>query len=262
MMRRTALVISLLLAMLACLPGFVTATQIEVRGAVNAPGVRQLHDHARLSDAALAAGVQIDAYMLGAAWFRPALLVEQQRLRAGLLFDIESLHLNALKEDRSELIELSASLGSWLQTLPATGRQVALLDPRAIEVTPAANRPVADGDVLYYPRRPTSIRVVGAVKQSCELPLVALQDARLYLEACPASRLADPDRVFIVQPDGRVFEQGIGLWNRSHPMPLAPGAVVFVPLNESSVRGVAPDLNAELAAFLATQPPARSDEHP
>lgn len=262
MIRRATPAISLLLGVLACLPGFAMATQVEVKGAVNAPGLRQLSQHARLSDAALAAGVQMDAYRLGAAWLRPALLIGQQRLRAGLLFDIESVHLSALKEGQSELAELSASLGAWLQTLPATGRQAALLDPRAVEVTPAANRPVAEGDVLYYPRRPTSIRVVGAVKQSCELPLVALRDARLYLEACPASRLADPDRIFVVQPDGRVFEQGIGLWNRSHPMPLAPGAVVFVPLNESSVRGVAPDLNAELAAFLATQPPAQSDEHP
>lgn len=261
-MRRTLLITVLLSATLLGLPRFAIATQIEVRGAVSAPGVRQLAAHARLSDAALAASVQMDAYMLGAAWLRPSLLGEQQRLRAGVLFDLQSVNRNALKDDRSDLAKLSASLVSWLQTLPATGRQVALLDPRAVEVTPAANRPVADGDVLYYPRRPTSIRVVGAVKQPCELPLAALQDARLYLESCPASHLADPDRIFVVQPDGRVFEQGIALWNRSPPMPLAPGAVIFVPLSASSVRSVAPDLNAELAAFLATQPPAQSEEHP
>ncbi len=260
-MRRRALTTALSLFALSCLADFAMATQVEVRGAVSSPGARQLPARARLSDAALAAGVQMDAYTMGAAWLRPSLLVEQQRLRAGLLFDVESVNRNALKNDRSDLAELSASLGSWLQTLPATGRQVALLDPRAVEVTPTANRPVADGDVLYYPRRSTFIRVVGAVKQPCELPLVALQDARLYLESCPASRLADADRVFVVQPDGRVFEQGVGLWNRSQPMPLAPGAVILVPLNESSLRDVAPDLNAELAAFLATQPPAQSEEH-
>lgn len=261
-MRRIALITLALLAAPLCLPGFAAATQVEVRGAVSAPGIRKLPARARLSDAALAAGAQMDAYMLGAAWLRPSLLPEQQRLRAGVLFDLQSVQHNALKEDRSDLAELSASLVSWLQTLPVTGRQVALLDPRAVEVTPAANRPIADGDALYYPRRPTSIRVVGAVKHSCELSLAALQDARLYLESCPASRLADPDRIFVVQPDGRVFEQGIALWNRSPPMPLAPGAVIFVPLSASSVRSVAPDLNAELAAFLATQPPAQSEEHP
>ena len=259
-MRRTATT-TLLLAALAWLPCSAGATDVTVKGAVGAPGARQLPQHARLSDAALAAGTRADAYMLGAAWLRPSLLVEQQRLKAGLLFDLDTVRRQAIRQDRVELAELSASLGAWLQTLPATGRQVALLDGRAVEVNPAENRPVADGDTLYYPQRPATIRVVGAVSQPCELPLVALQDARQYLKACPRSHGAEADWIFVVQPDGRVFEQGVGLWNPSKPLPLAAGAVIYVPLSESKVGGIAPNLNRELAAFLATQPLAEPEMH-
>lgn len=252
--------VALSLAVLQCFSSSVVATQVDIKGAVSTPGQMRLPPHARLSDAALAAGVRPDAYMLGAAWLRPTLLAEQQRLKAGLLFDLDSLRRHALKQDRKELAELSASLGAWLQTLPAQGRQMALLDPRAVEVNPTANRLVADGDILYFPQRPATIHIVGAVDHACELPVTALQDAHTYLKACPRSRIADADWIFVVQPDGRVFEQGIGIWNRSHALALAPGAVIYVPLNDAGMRDVAPDLNRSVAAFLATQPLAEPED--
>lgn len=244
----------LLAALLAGLSGVAHGMQVQVRGNAATPGVIELSAKARLGDAALAAGVREDAYMLGAAWLRPSLRVEQQKQKAGLLFDLDSVRRQALKDEYDELAELSRSLAAWLQAMPATGRQVALLDPRAVEVTPTENHPVAEGDALYYPTRPTTIQIVGAVVQRCKLPFVALRDARDYLKACPALGVADTDSIFVIQPDGRVFRQGVALWNRSAPMPLAPGAVIYVPISERRLHGVAHDLNSELTAFLATQP--------
>lgn len=244
----------LLLTMLA----HAHATEVEVRGAVASPGTRKLPERARLSDAALAASVSPDAYLLGAAWMRPSQHPGQQRLKAGLLFDLDVVRQQALQSDRVRLAELARSMGAWLQSLPVTGRQTALLDPRAVEVAPTENRLVADGDVLYYPQRPYTIRVVGAVAHACELPSVALQDARRYLRDCPVSPMGDADWIFAIQPDGRVFRLGIAPWNRSAPLPLAPGALIYVPLRESLVHAVAPDLNRELAGFLATQTLAES----
>jgi hypothetical protein len=53
---------------------------------------------------------------------------------------------------------------------------------------------------------------------------------------------------------------GIALWNRQdHAAPPAPGAVLLVPLDSNQIKNSAPDLNRELAEFLATQPlPAES----
>lgn len=258
----------LLLAAGALLPSLVlwppaaAATQFFASGAVEHAGVHELAGPARLSDAALAAGVREDAYVLGAAWLRPGLRMEQQRQQAGILFDLDHVRRQALASDRIALAEFCASLSAWLGSMPSTGRQAAPLDPRVVEVMPSANRPVAQGDVLYYPTRPSTIRIVGAVSRTCELPQVALQDARRYLDACPALPLADADWIFVIQPDGQVFRQGIGLWNRSTPLPLAPGAVVYVPLGDRLVRDVAPDLNREIATFLATQPLADPEAHP
>ncbi|WP_229238349.1 capsule biosynthesis GfcC family protein [Dyella amyloliquefaciens] len=248
----------------ALLGGFscaASATQVELRGAVDTTGSVQLPAKARLSDAALAAHVRTDAYMAGAAWLRLSLMLEQQRAKAGLLFDLDSVKRQAFKGERDNLAQLAATLATWLNAMPVTGRQVALLDPRAVEVNAQENRPVGEGDTLYYPRRPSTIRVVGAVLQPCDLPLVALQDARRYLADCKPSPEADADWMYVIQPDGRVIRQGIALWNRSAPVSLAPGAILYVPIIDRHVSAVAPDLNSELAAFLATQLLADPEAH-
>lgn len=230
------------------------AVQVQASGAVAHAGTLTLHDRARLSDAALAAQPLPRAYWLGAAWLRPGLLSPQQRLKAGVLFDLASLQRQARVDGRQELAAVAAAMARWIDALPVTGRQApALLDPRTVEVNARENRILASGDQLYYPLRPATIRVVGAVRQPCTLPLVPLQDARLYLAACASSDAADRDSIHVIEPDGRVFVQGIALWNRSAPLALAPGAVIYVPLRERALRVVDASLNGDIAAFLATQ---------
>lgn len=231
-----------------------SAVQVQVDGAVTHAGLQTLKDPARLSDAALAAQPLPQAYMLGAAWLRPSLVESQQRLKAGVLFDLGSLRQRAHGERKLELARIVGAMADWITSLPVTGRQsAALLDPRAVEASPPENHPLAAGDRLYYPLRPETIRVVGAVQQPCTLPLVPLQDARIYLAACASSSEADPDSIQVIEPDGRVFVQGIALWNRSAPLVLAPGAVIYVPLRERVARSVDATLNGDIATFLATQ---------
>lgn len=230
------------------------AVQVQASGAVAHAGNHELHGPARLSDAALAAQPLPQAYLLGAAWLRPGLLATQQRLKAGVLFDLASLQRHARTDGRQELATVTGAMAKWITALPVTGRHSpALLDPRAVEVNAPENHPLAAGDQLYYPLRPATIRVVGAVQQACTLPLVPLQDARLYLASCASSDVADLDSIHVIEPDGRVFVQGVALWNRSAPRALAPGAVIYVPLRESAVRAVDATLNENVAAFLATQ---------
>jgi hypothetical protein len=230
-----------------------TAAQVRVEGAVDHPGTLALKDGARLSDAALAAGVQPRAYLLGAAWLRPSLLAAQQRLKAGVLFDLDSLHLRALQRGDSALADTVGELRNELAALPVTGRAPALLAPRAVEADAAANRPLLPGDRLFYPLRPGTVRVVGAVQSPCTLPLRPLQDARRYLADCPHAADADRDWIYVVQPDGHVSRQGVALWNRSAPLSLAPGAVVYVPLAARATKAVDDTLNRDVADFLATQ---------
>ncbi|MEW9624541.1 capsule biosynthesis GfcC family protein [Rhodanobacter geophilus] len=230
------------------------AVQVQASGAAAHTGPLDLPDGARLSNAALAAQPLPQAYLLGAAWLRPSLTDTQTRLKAGVLFDLDALQRQARAKGHAELAATAGALRHWLGSLPVTGRQVpALLDPRVVEVTAAANHLLADGDRLFYPQRPTTIRVVGAVHRPCNLPQVALQDARLYLAACPRDPATSPDDIYVIEPDGRVFVQGIALWNRSAPLALAPGAIIYVPLRERAVGGVNPGLNHDIATLLATQ---------
>lgn len=227
--------------------------QVRVEGAVDHPGVLTLKDGARLSDAALAAGVQPQAYLLGAAWLRPSRLIAQQRLKVGILFDLDSLHLRAMQHGDVALADTVGQLRNEVAALPVTGREPALLAPRAVEVDATANRPLLPGDRLFYPLRPGTIRITGAVQSPCTLPLRPMLDAYRYLAECPRARRADRDWVYVIQPDGRVFRQGVAPWNRSAPLALAPGATIYVPLPERAAQAVDTTLNHDLADFLATQ---------
>ena len=253
--------VCLLVPMTWSLSAIAAPVQVQLAGAVAKAGTQTLMDHARLSDAALAAQPLPQAYILGAAWLRPALLESQVRLKAGVLFDLGSLQLQAQRRGKQDLATLVENLAHWIEPMPVTGRQTALLDPRAVEVNAPENHPLADGDRLYYPLRPDSIRVAGAVRQACTLPLIPLQDARRYLASCATTSEADQDNIYVIEPDGRVFVQAIALWNRTTALVLAPGALIYVPLRASAIKSIDPSLNQDLADFLATQllPGPRAD---
>jgi hypothetical protein len=229
--------------------------KVDAQGAVGQPGPAVYPSGARLSAVAAAANVNSEAYAMGAAWLQPGLQNEQLRLRAGLVYELGAIRRQALAADNAPLAESSAAFQAWLSGRPITGRRAgAALDPARLEVTPADDWPVHEGDTLFYPRRPGDIRVVGAVGKACRLPHVPMQDARRYLASCPSSGAADPDLIYVVQPDGTVFEQGIALWNRADPRPLAPGAWIYVPFSRRAIAGAADDgFNRDVADFLATQ---------
>lgn len=233
----------------------MAAVSVTVSGDVERPGLQTLNGNARLADAASAAQVRTHAYALGASWTQRSRELAQQRLKAGLLYELGAVADQARRAGDAPFSALSASLRQWLQAMPVTGRRSThTLDPGALAADSADNLPLDDGDTLSYPRRPSTVRVVGAVKASCALPHVALQDARRYVDACP-TQFADRDSLFVIQPDGQVFELGIALWNTSPPMALAPGAIVYVPLDKRLTTGAADAVfNREMAEFLATQP--------
>lgn len=237
-------------------------TRVQVEGEVDAPGIVTLEGKARLDDAALAAKVRPRAYVAAAAWLRPSLVPQQTRLKAGLLFDLDLLKTLAGQHGDTSAGDLATRMADQLRALPVTGRQPALLDGRVLEVDAASNLLVSEGDRLVYPARPETVRIVGAVEHDCVVPHVPLQDARLYLPGCVATVDADQDTIQVIQPDGRVFEQGIALWNRGAPIPLAPGAVLYVPLRRSLIDPIDPAFNREVAEFLATQPLSAANSGP
>ncbi|SDH58957.1 capsule biosynthesis GfcC family protein [Pseudomonas panipatensis] len=227
---------------------------VEVRGDAVAPGALAVSPETRLADVFRASQVNAEGFWLGAAWLQPSLEPAQKRLKAGILFDLGLLKNKALLDRQPGRAALAKRLYTTFAALPVTGRRVQVLDPVTVEVQPAQNPLVAPGDRFLFPRRPTTLRVVGAVASECQLAFAPLRQARDYLEECPALPEADPDYLYLIQPDGQVIRLGIALWNRQDGPPVAPGATLLRPLKATGAARTFPRLGAEMAAFLATQP--------
>lgn len=232
-------------------PAHATLVPVEASGSVHNPGEHQLPSGSRLSRLALTAAPAADAYILGAALLRQQQRFEQARLKAGLLFDLEQL---AAQAERKPAVAASVQqMSRWIADLPVTGRVTHQLDPRVLEATRPHDLPAQAGDHLFYPARPATITIIGAVPHGCTLAHVALQSPSVYLQHCPKAAGASADYVHIIQPDGHTEKLGIALWNRGPPSSLAPGAIIFIPLAETVVRKTAPHFNEDAARFLATQ---------
>jgi hypothetical protein len=248
--------------------GLASSVQAQVRvtvtGEVGHPGEIVFEGKPRLGDVAKAAQVNARAYFVGAAWLRPVRQAEQARLKAGLVYELGLIDKKATANGKASLATLARQMRDRIDAMPVTGRQIVpTLEPHALQASAPDNLPVEDGDRLVYPSRPQVVTVIGAVEQACELPHASLQDVRDYAVQCAASPFANPDVVFVIEPDGAVFEQGIALWNRSPAMPLAPGAALYVPFGaKATTRAADASFNREIAEFIATQPVGGSGMKP
>ena len=243
-----------LLACLLLASSAMTQAAVTVTGDVQNAGSFAFVPGARLLDAVSHARPNAESYWLAAAWLHQPMVEQQIRLKAGVLFDLKLLQRGALLEEKSSLAALAARLFEEVSRLPVTGRKVAVLDPVALEVAFARNYPLNDGDQLIYPLRPTTVTVLGAVEQTCTLPYRALQPAHEYLESCLPVTDADADYLWLIQPDGQVQRVGIAAWNREDGVIAAAGSTILVPVRNDDPDLPTPDLNEQLAQFLATQP--------
>lgn len=227
--------------------------EITVSGQVLSQGKQTLPKGSRLFDAAFRAQVLQDAYLLGAIWLTQSEKLAQSKLKIGILFDLEQLAQDARTNNHNERAMLGLRIKQQIEQTPVTGRRFVALDPIRLELERQHNRPLSQGDILIYPSRPTTILIVGAVQKNCHIQFVGLRAADRYLHECPTHREADPDWLWIIQPDGITRRIGRGAWNAEPAPALAPGTTLFVPLR-SSIAFNTETLNAELARFISTQP--------
>ncbi|MFS1492345.1 capsule biosynthesis GfcC family protein [Vibrio splendidus] len=83
---------------------------------------------------------------------------------------------------------------------------------------------------LYLPQRPTSIQLMGAMKESVTMNLIEHGTLNDYLDALPNGFIgesADKSVAYVVQPDGVVQTIQYAYWNEQQVY-LAPGAIVFM----------------------------------
>lgn len=226
---------------------------VSVSGDVRYPGLVELQPGARVLDAMRIAQPNPEGYWLAAAWLRRPLFEEQTRLKAGVLFDLKVLQRTALLLGLPSRASLASRLYEQVSHWPVTGRQVAVLDPVSVEVGFALNFRLSDGDSLIYPMRSDVVEVLGAVAEPCRVAYRAMQEARDYLQGCSPLADAEADYLWIIQPDGVTRRVGIAPWNRESGQVPAAGSKILVPVKNDDLSPPVPELNQQLAEFLATQ---------
>ncbi|MFJ2427607.1 capsule biosynthesis GfcC family protein [Pseudomonas sp. NPDC087804] len=226
---------------------------VTVSGDVANPGPVELPAGGRLLDVISVAVPNAEGYWLAGGLLRQSLIEQQTRLKVGVLFDLDVLRRMALLFDRPSRAALAQRVADEVRQMPVTGRQIADLDPVALEVGFARNIRLDDGDRLIYPTRVDEVEVVGAVDAPCHLPYQPLQEAREYLQGCAISSDAEADYLWLIQPNGASQRVGIAHWNReSGHFPVA-GSKILVPLKNDDLDPPIPELNQQLAEFIATQ---------
>ncbi len=226
---------------------------VTVTGDVRNPGQIELQSGARLLDALRVAQPNVEGYWLAAGWMRRSLLEEQTRLKSGVLFDLKVLQRTALLYEQNSRAALALSLYQQVNRLSVTGRQIAVLDPVAVEVGFARNWRLDDGDTLVYPFRSNAVEVLGAVAEPCLIAYHAMQEAVDYLKGCLPLADAETDYLWLIQPNGVTRRVGIAAWNRESGHVPAAGSKILVPIRTDDLNPPIPELNQQLAEFLATQ---------
>ncbi|HWH86416.1 MAG TPA: capsule biosynthesis GfcC family protein [Pseudomonas sp.] len=247
-MKRLSLVAASLL-----LSAGVSHAAVTVSGDVANPGPIELPPGGRLLDVISEAVPNAEGYWLAGGLLRQSLIEEQTRLKVGVLFDLDVLQRMATLFDRPSRAALAQRIAEEVRQMPVTGRQIADLDPVAVEVGFARNIRLDDGDRLIYPKRIDEVQVVGAVAEPCHLPYQPLQEAREYLPGCAILDDAEADYLWLIQPNGAARRVGIAHWNReSGQFPVA-GSKILVPIKNDDLDPPLPELNQQLAEFIATQ---------
>jgi hypothetical protein len=226
---------------------------VTVTGDVANPGAIELPAGGRLLDVISVAQPNAESYWLAGVLLRQSLVEQQSRLKAGVLFDLDVLQRMAVLFDRPSRAALAVRLAEQVRRMPVTGRQVAVLDPVAVEVGFARNIRLDDGDRLIYPLRVDEVEVLGAVAEPCRLTYQPLQEARDYLQGCTPLVDADADYLWLIQPNGVTRRVGIAHWNRESGQIPAAGSKILVPVKNDDLDPPIPELNQQLAEFIATQ---------
>lgn len=231
----------------------VSQAAVTVSGDVANPGPVALPPGGRLLDVIGEAVPNAEGYWLAGGLLRQSLVEEQTRLKVGVLFDLDVLQRMSMLFARPSRAALAQRIAEEVRQMPVTGRQIADLDPVALEVGFARNIRLDDGDRLIYPKRVDEVQVLGAVSEPCHLPYQPLQEAREYLQGCSILSDAEADYLWLIQPNGVSQRVGIAHWNReSGHFPVA-GSKILVPLKNDDLDPPLPELNQQLAEFIATQ---------
>jgi protein involved in polysaccharide export with SLBB domain len=209
---------------------------VSVQGEVRQAGNYQIVRGEHLSDVLMrAGGLTENAYPYGTVFLRRSIAVIEQdsfRRSAQQINDQLLLAMSRPSSDRKLAPDVFTSLQGYVNQLrnqKALGRMTVTADPTMLAANPAADPLLEAGDIVFIPKRPYAVSVMGEVLQQNSVPYQSGLTAAEYIDRAGGfSQFADKSEVFVVLPNGsaRRVESSWLSFIESDDIP--PGSAVYV----------------------------------
>ncbi|MBM3516524.1 MAG: polysaccharide biosynthesis/export protein [Alphaproteobacteria bacterium] len=208
------------------------AGPVQLAGEVVRPGFYQIRRGERLSELiARAGGLTPQAYPHGAVFTRERVREAEQEGLIRATRDLNaSLAVAAAQRDiDANAVRSLLDLVRGMSEAAAVGRVVIEADPTVLDVRPELDTVLEPGDLLFMPKRPNSVLVIGDVLNPGAMQFIAGKKVDQYIrQAGGFQRSADEDRVFVVYPNGEAQPVSVNVWNYT-PVRVPPGSTIVVP---------------------------------
>ena len=197
------------------------------------PGYYDIKRGERLSEiVARAGGLTAQAYPYGGVFTRERVKKSEQEGLDRAARDLNSTMVSAAV--RGDLqpgaLEAMRQLMVQLASTSAIGRVVIEADPTVLQVRPELDVVLEPGDVLYMPKRPSSVLVTGDVLNPGAQQYIAGTSVDAYLrQAGGLQRSADKGRIFVLYPNGVAQPISTSVWTYGSSVQVPPGSAVVAP---------------------------------
>ena len=222
-------------------PEFITQVKVRIAGEVNVPGSYVLEKGAKLSDLIkLAGGYSDEAYPIGGVFLRESVKNLEMEIRDKAYYDL----INYLSASPSFAVSPQPqgliSFLSVLKEFQPSGRVSADFNLQSLKKNPDKDYFLEDNDQIIIPIFKPQIYVFGEVINPGAISYSEGKSIDYYLQKTGGySRLADNNRVVIIQPNGETFSntnEFFGLFREKEY--LMPGATIYVPKFIGKVDGI------------------------
>ncbi len=206
---------------------------VHLYGEVKSPGRYDLmNGDTLLSLLERAGGVLEHSYPEGTIFSRKSERKREENRYKAQARDLE-LKLASILEGKDkpdkEQVRSVETLIRDLRNAKAVGRITVESDPEILDTKPELNILLEDGDKIYIPKRPLTVRVAGEILSPSALQFRSEKDPSEYIrEAGGYSYYADKGRAFVILPDGSAQPLKVNYWNHQASF-IPPGSTIIVP---------------------------------
>lgn len=182
--------------------------RIIIQGQVCSPGEYTAASGERLSSViARAGGFTPEAYLPAAVFLRESVRIQKEQFLRRFIQEktkqLEKEERRAEGAEEQALIERGKTLLKELAESEVRGRVVVHLTPLETFRNSPSDFYVEDGDILYIPKKPVSVAVLGEVSQTTNIIYEEKLTLKDYIaRAGDFTRDADRRNIFIVRADG------------------------------------------------------------